>query len=40
LQVFRITGTLKNRKEIDKGGGGMISTLGQANYDPIKMMES
>jgi hypothetical protein len=40
LQVFRIIGTLKNRKEIDEGGGGTISNLGQVNYDPIKMMES
>jgi len=40
LQVFRITGTLKNREKIDKGGEDMILTLGLANYDPMKMMES
>ena len=40
LQVFRITGTLKNRYKIDRGEDNMILTLGLANYDPMKMMES
>jgi hypothetical protein len=40
LQVFKITGTLKNRKQIDKGGEEMILILGLANYDPMKMIES
>jgi hypothetical protein len=38
LQVFRITGTLKNKKKIDKGGKGTILTLRLANYDPMEMM--
>jgi len=40
LQVFGTTGTLKNRRKIDRGGDNMISILGLANYDPMKMMES
>jgi hypothetical protein len=40
LQVFRTTGTLKNRKKIDRGRKNMILILGVANNDPIKMMES
>jgi hypothetical protein len=40
LQVFRTTGTLKNRGKIDKGGEEMILILGLANNDPIKIMES
>ncbi len=40
LQVFRITGTLKNTRKIDKGGDNMILILRLANYDPMKMMES
>jgi hypothetical protein len=38
LQVFRITGTLKNKKKVDKGGKGTILTLRLANYDPMEMM--
>ena len=40
MQVFKITGTLKNKEKIDKGGEEMILMLGLANYDPMKMMES
>jgi len=38
LQVLRTTGTLKNRKKIDKRREEMILILGLANNDPIKMM--
>jgi hypothetical protein len=38
LQVFRIIGTLKNRKQIEKRKEKMILILGLANNDPIKMM--
>jgi len=40
MQVFKTIGTLKNRGKIDKRGEGMISTLGLANKDPMRMMES
>jgi len=40
LQVFGTTGTLKNRKKIDRGRKNMILILLLANYDPMKMMES
>ena len=40
MQVFKTIGTLKNRGKIGKRGEDMISTLGLANKDPIKMMES
>ena len=40
LQVFRITGTLKNRYKIGKRRKGKILTLGLTNNDPMKMMES
>ena len=40
MQVFKTIGTLENSRKIDKRGEGMISTLGLANKDPIKMMES
>jgi hypothetical protein len=40
LQVFKTTGTLENRGKIDKRREDMISTLGLAKKDPMKMMES
>ena len=39
LQVFRTTGTLKNKEKIDKRREEMILILGLANYGPMKMME-
>ena len=38
MQVFKTTGTLKNRGKIDKRGEEMILTLTLANKDPMKMM--
>jgi hypothetical protein len=40
LQVFRTTGTLKNRGKIDRRREEVILKLGLANKDPMKMMES
>jgi hypothetical protein len=40
MQVFRTIRTLKNRGKIDKRGKDMILTLGLANKDHMKMMES
>jgi hypothetical protein len=40
LQVFRTTGTLKNRGKMDTRREEMILILGLAKNDPMKKMES
>jgi hypothetical protein len=40
LQVFRTTGTLKNKKKKDKRREEMVLILGLAKNDLVKMMES